>query len=84
MTRKVFDVYIQTQLAPTLIQGEGAIMDDLAAHKSPVAEQYINERGAWLLFLPPCSPELNPIESASNHWTKQQGDRFGHALDLRA
>ena len=35
-----------------------------AAHKSPAAEQAIRERGAWLLFLPPYSPDLNPIEMA--------------------
>ncbi len=39
-------------------------MDNLPAHKSPAAEQAIRERGAWLLFLPPYSPDLNPIEMA--------------------
>ena len=36
----------------------------LPAHKSPVAEQAIKDKGAWLLFLPPYSPDLNPIEMA--------------------
>ncbi len=39
-------------------------MDNLPAHKSPAAEQAIRERGAWLMFLPPYSPDLNPIEMA--------------------
>jgi transposase len=39
-------------------------LDNLPAHKSPAAEQAIRERGAWLLFLPPYSPDLNPIEMA--------------------
>jgi transposase len=40
------------------------ILDNLPAHKSPAAEQAIRERGAWLIFLPPYSPDLNPIEMA--------------------
>ena len=39
-------------------------MDNLPAHKSPKAEQLIRDRGAWILFLPPYSPDLNPIEMA--------------------
>ncbi len=39
-------------------------MDNLAAHKSPIAEKAIRDRGAWVLFLPPYSPDLNPIEMA--------------------
>ena len=39
-------------------------LDNLPAHKSQAAEQAIRERGAWLLFLPPYSPDLNPIEMA--------------------
>jgi hypothetical protein len=38
--------------------------DNLSAHKGPAAEQAIRERGVWLLFLPPYSPDLNPIEMA--------------------
>jgi len=64
MTRKIFEAYIQTQLAPTLSPGDVVIADNLAAHKSPVAEKAIKERGAWILFLPPYSPDLNPIEKA--------------------
>ena len=40
------------------------ILDNLPAHKSQAAEQAIRARGAWLLFLPPYSPDLNPIEMA--------------------
>ena len=49
---------------PTLHEGDIVILDNLPAHKSPAAEQAIRERGAWLLFLPPYSPDLNPIEMA--------------------
>jgi transposase len=40
------------------------ILDNLSAHKGPRAEQLVRAKGAWLLFLPPYSPDLNPIEMA--------------------
>ena len=52
------------QLVPTLQEGDIVILDNLPAHKSPAAEQAMRERGAWLLFLPPYSTDLNPIEMA--------------------
>ena len=64
MNRIIFDIYIETQLAPALMPGDVVIMDNLAAHKSEKAERAIRARGAWLLFLPPYSPDLNPIEMA--------------------
>lgn len=64
MNRKIFDVYVETQLAPALSKGDVIIMDNLAIHKSPGAEAAIKKRGAWVLLLPPYSPDLNPIEMA--------------------
>jgi transposase len=64
MNRQIFETYVETQLAPTLQKGDIVIMDNLAAHKSPRAEKAIRDRGAWILFLPPYSPDLNPIEMA--------------------
>jgi transposase len=64
MNRRIFETYVETQLAPTLAKGDVVILDNLAAHKSPAAEAAIRARGAWLLFLPPYSPDLNPIEMA--------------------
>ncbi len=64
MNRCIFDAYIETQLAPALKPGDVVIMDNLAAHKSPKAEAAIRAKGAWVLFLPPYSPDLNPIEMA--------------------
>lgn len=64
MNRRIFEAYIETQLAPTLSVGGIMILDNLAAHKSPKAEAAIKARGAWMLFLPPYSPDLNPIEMA--------------------
>lgn len=64
MNREAFDIYVETQLAPTLHQGDVVILDNLAAHKSERAAKALRARGAWFLFLPPYSPDLNPIEMA--------------------
>lgn len=56
MNRRIFETYIETQIAPTLSKGDVGILDNLAAHKSPKAEAAIKTRGAWILFLPPYSP----------------------------
>ena len=64
MDGAAFDVYVRTQLAPCLDPGDVVILDNLNVHKSPRAAQAIAERGAWLLFLPKYSPDLNPIEMA--------------------
>jgi transposase len=64
MDRRIFETYVETQLVPTLEKGDVVIMDNLPAHKSKAAEKAIKARGAWVLFLPPSSPDLNPIEMA--------------------
>lgn len=64
MNRQIFEIYVETQLAPTLCAGDVVILDNVAFHKSKQAEALIRARGAWLLFLPPYSPDLNPIEMA--------------------
>ena len=64
MNRVIFDAYIETQLAPALRPGDVVILDNLSSHKSAWAENIIRAKGAWLLFLPPYSPDLNPIEMA--------------------
>ncbi len=64
MDGRTFETYIRTQLAPSLGQGDVVILDNLNVHKSPRAAQALAERGAWFLFLPKYSPDLNPIEMA--------------------
>lgn len=64
MDGRTFDTYIRTQLAPSLERGDVVILDNLNVHKSPRAAQALAERGAWFLFLPKYSPDLNPIEMA--------------------
>ena len=64
MNRLIFDTYVETQLAPVLGPGDVIILDNLAAHKSQKAEKLLRAKGAWMLFLPAYSPDLNPIEMA--------------------
>jgi transposase len=64
MDRRIFEAYVEKELAPTLAKGDIVIMDNLPAHKSKAAEKAIKATGAWILFLPPYSPDLNPIEMA--------------------
>lgn len=64
MNGAAFETYIETQLAPQLNPGTVVILDNLSTHKSPRAAQALKERGCWFLFLPPYSPDLNPIEQA--------------------
>ena len=64
INRERFILYIETQLAPTLKPGDVVILDNLSSHKSPKAAEALRAVGAWFLFLPPYSPDLNPIEMA--------------------
>lgn len=62
--REAFNRYVETQLAPTLQSGDVVILDNLSVHKSAKAAECLKARGAWFLFLPQYSPDLNPIELA--------------------
>ena len=62
LTTEAFRVYITQLLGPTLRSGDLVILDNLSVHKDPVSAQLIERQGATLLFLPPYSPDLNPIE----------------------
>jgi len=64
MNQRTFEHYVESQLAPTLSKGDVVILDNLSSHKSSKAAEILNSAGAWLLFLPPYSPDLNPIEMA--------------------
>lgn len=58
----VFRAYVEQQLAPTLSAGEIVIMDNLNSHKVAGVRAAIEARGATLVYLPPYSPDFNPIE----------------------
>ena len=57
-----FVAYVGQVLVPTLKPGDIVIMDNLPAHKSVAAREIIEKAGATLRFLPPYSPDCNPIE----------------------
>lgn len=64
MNARRFETWIETQLAPELQPGDVVILDNVGFHKSERAAELVRSQGAWMLFLPPYSPDLNPIEMA--------------------
>lgn len=64
MTGEIFEVCVETQLAPTLQARDVVILDNLPSHKSEYAKAILQQRGALFRFLPPCSPDLNLIRMA--------------------
>ncbi len=50
ITRAAFNVYVETQLAPTLDKGDVVMLDNLSSHKSETAAECLKEKGAWFLF----------------------------------
>lgn len=62
MTGDFFRAYVEQELAPQLRPGDVVVLDNLAAHKVAGVEAAIRAVGATLLYLPPYSPDLNPIE----------------------
>jgi transposase len=64
---EVFRTYVKRVLGPTLRPGDIVVMDNLRAHKAVGVQQALARRGARLLYLPPYSPDLSPIEPC---WSK--------------
>ncbi len=63
-TAEVFEAYVEQALAPMLKEGQAVVMDNLSAHKGKKVRELVEARGCRVLFLPPYSPDLNPIEEA--------------------
>ena len=63
----VFQAYVGRVLVPSLRPGDQVILDNLSPHKTPAVEAAIRGAGAEILFLPPYSPDLNPVEQM---WSK--------------
>jgi transposase len=59
---ELFTIYAEQVLAPTLVKGDIVILDNLGSQKGQAARNAIRATGAHLIFLPPYSPDLNPIE----------------------
>jgi transposase len=64
---EMFIEYMKNCLGPTLKKGDVVVMDNLSSHKVRGLEEIVNERGAKIEYLPPYSPDLNPVE---NMWSK--------------
>ena len=88
-----FLAYVKKVLVPTLEPGDIVVMDNLPAHRSAAAREAIHRAGAELRFLPPYSPDLNPIEMAFSKfeaYLKRRAARtvselweaIGHATDI--
>jgi transposase len=63
-TKAVFEAYVEEALAPSLRPGQVVVMDNLSSHKGRRVRELIEGRDCELLYLPPYSPDLNPIERA--------------------
>ncbi len=78
----VFTAYVEQFLVPALRPGDIVIMDNLGSHKGPAVRQAIRGAGAKLIFLPPYSPDLNPIEQVfakAKHLLRKAAERTAHA-----
>jgi transposase len=64
INREAFETYVKKVLVPELKPGDIVIMDNLPSHKSPKVREMIEAAGATLQYLPPYSPDFNPIENA--------------------
>ena len=64
INRDAFEAYVERVLLPELRPGDIVVMDNLSSHKGPKVRALIEAAGAELLFLPPYSPDFNPIENA--------------------
>jgi transposase len=60
----VFETYLEDVLLPTLERGQVVVMDNLSAHKGERVRELIEGEGCELIYLPPYSPDYNPIEQA--------------------
>lgn len=70
---EIFRAYVTQFLLPTLKPGDIVVLDNLGSHKSKAVRDAIRSAGAHLAFLPPYSPDLNPIEQAFakiKHWMR--------------
>ena len=64
MDGPAFVAYVRDVLVPEIEPGTVVICDNLATHKNAQAAKVLRDNGSWFLFLPPYSPDLNPIEQA--------------------
>jgi transposase len=86
MNAAAFLTYVQTALIPEARPGSIIIADNLGSHKGSAVRQAVRDAGLRLWFLPPYSPDLNPIEkffSKLKHWLRHAQERSFEALHQR-
>ena len=84
-TKEAFVTYVREVLVPELEPGDAVVLDNLAAHKDQRVRELVENAGAKLYFLPPYSPDLNPIELAWSwvkRWLKTARARTESAVNL--
>ena len=91
---EVFETYVERVLAPALRRDQVVVMDNLSAHKGERVRELIEGRGCELLYLPPYSPDLNPIEicqpkcafrhNLSYHWRRRAARATGVGEEARS
>jgi transposase len=88
MDGECFQAYAEQVLAPTLGPGDIVVMDNLASHKVAGIKQAVEAKGASLRYLPPYSPDLNPIEQAiakfKSHLRKEAARTFETLIEAIA
>lgn len=80
---EAFQAYIETQLVKTLKPGDIVVLDNLGSHKGAMVRNIVRAAGARLFFLPPYSPDLNPIEqlfAKLKHWMRRAAQRSVEAV----
>ena len=86
VSAKAFQTCVEHFLIPTLAPGDVVVMDNLSSHKSAPVRKAIRKAGAHLLFLPPYSPDLNPIEQVFaklKHMLREAAERTADATCQR-
>jgi len=78
---QLFLAWVEQQLVPTLLMGDVVIMDNLSSHKVAGVREAIESAGAELRYLPPYSPDLNPIELAFSKLKKLLRDGDQRTVD---
>ncbi len=83
---EIFRAYVTQFLVPTLRPGDIVVLDNLGSHRSQAVRRSILDAGAKLAFLPPYSPDLNPIEQTFakvKHWMRMAQARSIEAIHDR-
>ena len=83
VNRAAFEAFVESILVPTLTPGDVVVMDNLSSHKGPRVRELVEAAGAGVVYLPPYSPDLNPIELAFSklkHLMRSAAHRTADAL----